>query len=261
MKKTIISTFALASMFCLGTELAAAPENPVNTMFENDIIFSLNFNDGTLNADMANGKGEPKKVKQPAKFIEKGLFGKGLADGWINYDAKQNIDLTVPGTLIYWVAPTWDSKKPANGKEPGFTAVQIRGKSKEYNYTMISGKMHGQPWGHGHFNTYVQYPGAKIKHVNCENMNVARAGIWKKGQWKMKAITWNGGKFAVSVNGSPSRSSTLKKMMIGETVYMELGVGGGKQIMIDEVTVLNRALSDVEIKKLYDATIKALGTK
>ena len=191
----------------------------------------MNFNDGTLNADMANGKGEPAKVKKPAKFIEKGLFGKGLADGWINYDAKQNIDLTVPGTLIYWVAPTWDSKKPANGKEPGFTALQIRGKSKEYNYTMISGKMHGQPWGHGHFNTYVQYPGAKIKHVNCENMNVARAGIWKNGQWKMKAITWNGGKFAVSVNGSPSKSSTLKKMMIGETVYMELGVGGGKQIM------------------------------
>ena len=133
MKKAL----TIMTLSALATILSAAPENPVTNLFEKDITFSINFDDGTTNADMANGKGEPAKVKKPAKFIEKGLFGKGLADGWINYDAKQNIDLTVPGTLIYWVAPTWDSKKPANGKEPGFTAVQIRGKSKEYNYTMI----------------------------------------------------------------------------------------------------------------------------
>lgn len=255
MKKAVLLTAILSA----AAGLSAAPAtNPVLDLFENDIIFSLNFDDGTMNADMANGKGEPKKIETKPEFTEKGLFGKALVKGWAHYDAVQNIDLTIPGSLVYWVAPTgWPTKRPANGKEPGYTALQIRGRSDSYNYTMISGKMYGQPWRHGIFNTYVQYPGAKIKHVNCLAYGKAAAQGWKNGVWKMVAVTWGGGKFNIYINGEPMRPSSLKKLMTGKMVFMQLGVRG--LVKVDEYTIFNRPLTDAELKKLYDAVIKARG--
>lgn len=256
MKKTL----TVLTLTVLAAVASAAPENPVNDLFDKEITFSLNFDDSTMNADMANGKAAPKRIRsKKTTFADKGLFGKALLSGNAEYDAKLNLDLTVPGTLIYWIAPVkWTTTKPASGKEPGFTAFYGIGRAKDYGFEMVSGKMHGQPWGAGHFNTYVQYSAKPmIKHVNRVVYNQARASSWKNGMWKMIAVTWGGGKFAVSINGGRSLSSSLNKLMTGKTNYFILASGG--TVMLDEVTILNRALTDAEIKKLYDAVIKARG--
>ncbi|MBR2427425.1 MAG: hypothetical protein IKB16_11880 [Lentisphaeria bacterium] len=258
MKKTL----TIMTLSALATILSAAPENPVTNLFEKDITFSINFDDGTTNADMANGKAAPKRFRsKTTEIAPTGLFGKALLQGRVEYDAALNLDLTQPGTLIYWIAPVkWSAEKPANGKEPGFNAFYGVGRAKEYGFELISGKMGGQPWGHGHFNTYVQYMAKpRIKHVNCVTYNKGRTSTWKNGTWKMIAVTWSGGKFAVSIDGELSRSSALNKLMTGKTNFFILESNGS--VMLDEVTILNRALSDTEIKKLYDAVMKVRNTK
>lgn len=258
MKKTL----AIMTLSALAATLSAAPENPINNLFEKEITFSVNFDDGTVNADMANGKDTPMRLQsKTTKCAPKGLFGQALLFGRIQYDAALNLDLTVPGTLIYWIAPVnWPTQKPADGKEPGFTAFYGVGQANDYRYNLISGKMRGQPWNAGHFITYVQYSSkTRIPHVTQVTYDRGRASSWKNGTWKMFAVTWGGGKFAVSIDGAPSLSASLNKLMAGKTHYFILHTDGS--VMLDEVTILNRALSDNEIRKLYDAVLKVRNVK
>ena len=114
---------------------------------------------------------------------------------------KTNLDMTVPGTVILWVSPVnWPAEKPESGKEPGFNAFAARGSGKDFAYDYIIGKMGGQPWGHGHMNTYVQYSPAKFKHVNCIVYGAGQTGKWKNGEWRM--LVGNGRRGA-----SPIRST------------------------------------------------------
>ncbi len=244
------------------TMYAKGPENPVYEMFGDDIIFSLNFDTGTLNADMSSGAPEPKQIVTPAEFTDNGLFGKALLSGCIKYFGEKNLDLAKPGTFITWVRPDdWPAAKPADNMEPGFSCFDGLGRNPEYGFELIVGKMGGQPWGHGHFNTYVQYSG-KIPHVNCLNYDRARAAEWEKKEWRMLAVTWGNGNFTTSINGMPSKSASLKKQMTGKTIEFYLGVNKKKErVMQDEVVILKRALSDEEIKKLYDEVLKAKAKK
>ncbi|OQA83597.1 MAG: hypothetical protein BWY31_02826 [Lentisphaerae bacterium ADurb.Bin242] len=257
MNRNLLSgLLALAALFP-----AAGQENPVYKLFPSDIRFHLSFNDGTCSAEMAGGKAEPTRLLGTPVY-DKGLFGKCLAAGQAVFDAKDNLDLSMPGTVILWVAPAnWPSEKPADGKEPGFGAFYAHGSGKGYGYDFIVGKMGGQPWGAGHMNTYVQYQPSAIKHVNCVMYDRGRVSGWKNGEWRMLASTWKPGTFTNSVNGSKSAVSTLKVLMSSPTQLFRIGTSGKEgtwRIRVDELVILNRALTDEELKKLYDETLKAV---
>ena len=51
----------LASLIVPAALIAAAAENPIYKMYSDEITFSASFTD-TMEADMANGKGEIKRV-------------------------------------------------------------------------------------------------------------------------------------------------------------------------------------------------------
>ncbi len=259
MQKTILFLAA----FLAGVILDAAPENPVYKMFSKDITFALNFDNGTCEADLASGKSAPLNDVSRAVIAENGLFGKGLARGTIKFDAKKNADLLRPGTIILWLCPlNWPEKKPADGIEPGFYAMLCSARTPDYDYSLVISKIRGQQWGQGHFNTYIQYYVEKNKPMECLIYGRARASLWKNGEWKMIAVTWNSGNFAASVNGSKSTSAAQDKIFRGEMTVLQIGVEEKNyRVMVDEVTILNRALSDGEIKKLYDATVQTAHLK
>lgn len=233
-------------------------ENPACILHSDNVTFHMTFDQGDCIADMAGGNAEPssKKVKTPVSFDDKGLFGKAMKSGECRYPAAGNLDLSKPGTVIFWVSPTWETTMPANGKEPGFTAFSATGRAADYEYDLIMGKMKGQPWGHGHINNYVQYRPAAIKHVNCIRFSAGKTATWPRGEWRMFACTWKPGTITNSVNGTPSASSNLVKMTSGTTRFFVLK--SPENILLDEVVFLNKALTDEELAKIYQETINSL---
>jgi len=152
----------------------------------------------------------------------------------------------------------WPSAKPLDGKEPGFGAFYAHGSGKEYGYEFIIGKMGGQPWGAGHMNTYVQYHPNTIKHVSCIFYDVGKVQNWKNGEWRMLVSTWKPGSITNSVNGKKSISSSLKVLTSPPAQTFRIGTSEKEEtyrILVDELVILKRALTDDEIMKLYDETL------
>lgn len=252
------NSFAILSLLVFYAVTVHAWENPACILHSDNVMFHLTFDQGDCIADMAGGNAEPssKKVKTAVTFADKGLFGKAMRSGECRYPAAGNLDLSKPGTVIFWVSPTWETTKPADGKEPGFTVFFAAGRAEDYEYELIMGKMKGQPWGHGHINNYVQYRPAAIKHVNCIRFNAGKTAAWPSGEWRMFACTWKPGTFTNSVNGTPSVSSNLLKMTSGTTRFFVLK--SPENILLDEVVILNKTLTDEELAKIYRETINSL---
>ncbi len=247
MKKTL----ALAAL--CAAALLPAQENPAYKMFAKDILFSANFDDGTCNADMASGEAEPLRIGGKAEFPA-GLFGKALANGNPLYKGEKNIDMTVPGTLLRWTAPRKGTTAPAK-TDPGFTVFHTMADG----YEMIVGKMGGQPWGQGHLNTYIQYDAGRGGAKSCVIYGAANAAKWPNGEWRMLAVTWGAGSITNSINGKKSEQAELKSPLKLPVKMFFVNTEG--DMLVDEVIVLRRRLSDDEIAKVYAETMKALPKK
>lgn len=263
MKGTIdMKHLLLTSVLALALTPAFSAENPVFKLFPGDVTFYLSFDEENSNADMAGGKGEPARKIGTVSYADGVFGGKSLRSGQLQFDAAKNLDLTLPGTVILWVAPeNWPAEKTEpKEKEPGFGAFYAHGGS----YELIIGKMGGQPWGNGHMNTYVQYPKLK-KHVNCIVYGAGVAKNWKNREWRMLACTYKGGNFTNSVNGRKPVTSVLPALMAEPTRFFRLGTTAKDsdqyRVLVDEVVILKRALSDEEIRKLYDESIKVMPGK
>lgn len=251
-----------AALLLAGTAILNAQfNNPVLDKHSDDVTFYVNFDEGP-NAALSTGTGVPFRTYGTPDYAN-GLSGKALRLGQIHYRGAQNIDLASSGTLIYWVAPEKEVKTPPpNGKEPGFIAVCVSG--GKYTYALFSGKMGGQPWKKAPLNSYVQYAHRlKIKHVNCLTRTNKFFCIadWNPGDWKMFAVTWTPGKISASFNGEAMTHSTLKVPMTGPTDEIRLGFGKDAivgQVLLDEVIILKKALTEQELKEIYDLSIKQM---
>ena len=243
------------------TAIHAQFNNPVLDKHSDDVTFYVNFDAGP-NAALSSGAGTPFRTAGKVDYAN-GLSGKALRIGHLFYKGAQNLDLVTAGTLIYWVAPEKAVKTPPpDGKEPGFIATCFSG--GKYTYSLFSGKMGGQPWQKAPLNSYVQYAHRlKIKHVNCltETINFCKISEWDPKNWRMFAVTWEPGKFSASYNGGPLTTSTLKVPMTGSTDELRLGFGKDTfpgQMLLDEVIILKKALSEQEIKEIYDLSVKQM---
>ena len=241
----------LASLIVPAALIAAAAENPIYKMYSDEISFSASFTD-TMEADMANGKGEIKRVmtKDPATY-KPGMFGKALFGPVPMYDAVGNIDTRVPGSIVAWAAPTW--KQTQTEKEPGFSIFGVHCYSKEQLYDLIFGKMPNQPWKKGHLNAYVQYPRLK-KVTSCIIWNRGMVYQWPAGEWHMFVVTWGNGTISYSVDGKKSSVSELLEVLKAPPQWFTIRANS---FMIDELTILNKRLTDDEIVKLYQESLKA----
>ena len=121
----------LTSVLALALTPAFSAENPVFKLFPGDVTFYLSFDEENSNADMAGGKGESARKIGTVSYADGVFGGKSLRSGQLQFDAAKNLDLTLPGTVILWVAPeNWPAEKTEpKEKEPGFGAFYAHGGS------------------------------------------------------------------------------------------------------------------------------------
>ena len=242
----------LGGLLLLGLAGGAA-ENPVYQLFPQDILFHVSFDEGKADAEMAAGKAEPIKTGKELVYGDGVFGGKALMGGKAVYHGEKNLDFSVPGSIICWISPVgWTEALSANGKGRSYTAFQAYGK----DYQFVMGKMGGQPKGVQHMNFYFYYPPSKA--VSCINYN--SAGFRKPGEWKMLVATWDSGSFTTNVN---TRQASGKKGVI-TTPPQRFSIGDSDSaepefpLLVDELVILKRALSQEEIKKLYEESVKLI---
>lgn len=248
-----MKSFFLCGTLALLSFLAAAQENPVYKLFPSAVLFHVSFDNDSGEAEFASGRSEPVKKSGGVAYGEGVFGGKSLASGELRYDALKNLDFTRPGSIIFWISASgWPSERPADGKEPGFKVLHVYGK----DYEFIMGKMGGQPAGVAHMNFYFQYPPPK-KPSCCINFNTA---AFRPGEWKMLVASWSPETLSNSVNLRTENGG--KPLIRTPTVSFVIGSSPEKNprypVLVDEVVVLNRALSGEEVKTLYEESLKLL---
>ena len=235
----------------------AASENPVFRMFPSELTYMQSFDDGTLVPEV----GVVGKVQDPStcEFADGGVFGKCLAAGDVAYpnasaDGEPLMDTRAAGTLICWVRYVGE---PAKGEWTGFqfflAGLNGPGEPKKTLYFM---KLNDRAMSF----LYERYNAEGKRFPKSASSGVLFAD-WPKGRWRMLAATWGGGELGISQNGSP-----FVKMAYDEPMGEHKGDvrirapflrEKSRFYQVDEVSVLNRKLTDKEIRALYVETAKA----
>ena len=75
--------------------------------------------------------------------------------------------------------------------------------------------------------------------------------LWEPGVWRFVVAGWSVDKLRISIDGAPFRETPLKTA-IGD-LNGRIFLKSDERTQLDELVVLGRALSDAEVKELYDS--------
>jgi len=251
-----------ALMFAVAFAAAAsAAENPVYTMFPDNLIFLLTFDDGTCQPEVGAVAAPAKPPKKPTcETAEGGVFGRALsaADGGRveftkDMDGQPLLDLSASGTVVCWIRYMNPVPK---GKNPGITFFSIGlGKTPTRSYgRLLMMKQADISW----MNAFYEYVTDKRRTV-AANTGCSYA-TWKPGVWKMCVMTWTQDKIGFSQDGAPVYEQAYSEKF-GPFWRFTLSAPDlrkdSRGFQLDEFAILDRKLTDAEIKALYDETLKA----
>jgi len=241
------SMFAFA-LSCAALSLFGAG-NPA-LQFADSITFHLSFDKKTPSADMALGEADPaRKADLPVEYVP-GIFGgQALKTGSFYFKTSKNFHPNKPGSLIVWVSPAdWPEKAPTpQTKEPGFSV---------FGCGLGLGKQFNQRWGCSTVNVTCKYS-KSCKSIHA--FGTGNAKQWKNGTWHLLVAVWELKRIGISVDGSPLKWEQLPEKSV-EHGLMRVGPGfkTDYNTVIDELTILNRVLTDGEITKLYQDGLKEI---
>lgn len=227
-----------------------APEkvNPVMEKHADDISFCVNFDDENPEAVLAGGGKTIRSVAVKPAFVP-GLFGKAMQFGSVSYHGAGNLDFTKPGTIIYWMAPqNWKQIE----KEPYIVPFMAHNDESK----ILIGRQ-GDVWGRSRIYAFVEAVDRKNNVYN--GLNGASGRDWKNGEWRMIAVTWTPETIGLSVNGTPLQEANLKQPISkSNNGWFSFTACDREdhQILLDELVVLSRKLTNEELKSLYDETMK-----
>lgn len=248
--KTIL---VLASLVLSSASFAG--ENPIYRLFPAEITYLQHFDDGTGFPDVGTVDRTRQKASQ-LEFAEGGVFGNCLAAGEVSGDfdasGRPFIDLAGSGTVICWVRYMEDVPE---GKNPGITyfSCALDPDPKTWRRLLMM-KQSGIGW----MNFFYEYVTDK-RYVVCANTDLSFKH-WKKGEWKMTVATWTQDKIGFSQDGAPLVETAYEEKlapMKGRFAIVAPAVGGkGRFYQVDEFAILNRKLSNEEIRTLYDETVR-----
>lgn len=254
MKLTLILACAAMTTACF------AAGNPVLKEFGSKMTYyhSFELND----ADLAEGKATASKYGSLKPVLKDGgFFGKCLFDGRVSIPTAGNIDMSSPGTMIIWVCPrTLPTEKGKIKNNPAWWIAHLRCE-KVYIQFGMPGHF---PWGRGSL-LAIAYSGQK----DWKKAEVYLWGVgatptkWKNNEWHMLAFSWTPTGMSFSADGMPWRSTPLVKPFPKATATFNIGGREnprGYQISVDELMIFPKALSNAELKKIYD-TMKAAASK
>lgn len=231
-----------------------APEgeviNPILEKHADNITFYINFDNSDFVPALAAGSPKIRSQQGKATF-EKGLLGKSLRSGFVNLEGGKNVDFSVPGTWIFWISPwKWDRKK-----KPGYFwpfIAFLKGMKVQV------GRQAAATWAKTRMYAYITAP-KKLDSVYLPVYGEGGGKGWEDGTWHMIALTWNSDDLGLSVDGKPQAIKTLPKPLTGVNWFR---IGTAKeprkedQVLTDEIVILNKRLTDAELKSLYDETLK-----
>ena len=243
----------------------ATPLNPIVTDFSRELTFHLDFDDGTVQP--AVGKTTiPREKRDNFRMVKSELGGQALVNGQFGYPQDPSaplLDTSKPGTVICWVKLNREQQPVVRGLqkwECGSTFFDVIGPGGTQFLIMKSSSME---WGRGTMTFYVNWKdiGGKLKTASV----AARASFvdWKVGEWKMVAAAWTAEKLYVSVDGKPFNAAPLAEPLrryagpvyVTATYWVDAKPKSKTEpglFTVDEVSILNRKLTDDEIKSVYD---------
>ncbi|MDD3954162.1 MAG: hypothetical protein PHY82_09640 [Lentisphaeria bacterium] len=251
MYKMIIALITAAFFNAMARDIV----NPVIEKFGGPLLFHVHFDDEACLPAVAASEQSVQSEFKDARFVP-GLLGKALYIGRVVYKARDNLDLSRPGTLLLWIAPhQW---KKVEIEPYLFPFIAGTGDTK-----IILGRQKA-PWGKTRL--FVNVETAERKDwVNTGIDNTGSGRDWINGEWHMIAVTWTPESVGISVDGSPVQEKTLKKPLAkGTSEWMtltcQLDDRGSSQILLDEFSILNRKLANDELKALYEETLQKKDT-
>lgn len=230
--------------------------NPGIDLLNEAVRFYISFEGKSLQADMALGSPKPVNFSGKAEF-RPGKYGWSLLTGGkhgrINFLARENLDLSRPGALSFWVAPeNWYSREEHNarpylhffktrGRKAGAFMVQRQGFSKKP-------KRGDLLWAGCAAMTGVGTKGV----VRYGTLN------WKKEDWHFIIFNWDRRGIAMSVDGSPFRRTDFLRPLPDELVGLvsdkhlfSVGNNNKERTLLDEFVIYNRPLKSEEAAQLY----------
>ena len=252
---TVLAALAVAVTAC-------AAENPVYTLFPDDLTFLLTFDDGTAQPEVGAVAAPAKPPKTPSyETVEGGVFGRALSAGRLEFardmDGKSLLDLSASGTVVCWIRYMNPVPK---GQNPGMTFFQVSlDKTPTRSFgRIIMMKQQSISW----MNAFYEYVTDKRRSVaantNCSYTN------WKPGVWKMCVMTWTQDKIGFSQDGAPiyeqaysEKFGTAWRFVLSGPEIREKGRG----YQLDELAILDRKLSNEEIRTLYEKSMRCRDEK
>lgn len=248
MKKYILSF--LAAFAALHVSAQIMPQNPVIERFPDHVTFYLNFDNGDTTPAIGIGKNSNRQ----GHTFGKGIFGKALRAGVLHYSPKGLIDTSAPGSLIFWFSVV--QPVPKAKKEPGasFFILNLPGRKRLLVY-----KQGLMSWGYGNIQFRVELGkaySASLRHTVSE---------LKTGQWNMVAINWNPDRIGISLNGTPMKYAGIQSppghsdrgaLMFHCTKPKDANNPRFLQYLLDEITILDRNLTDREVRSIYQTMLQ-----
>ena len=249
MKKIMMFAFAAA----LSAVPAFAQEKNMPLYPESATLY-LNF-DNTVDAALAKGRAKP--IQSLGKTVfRKGLRGEALLCGKGGsmqlYLRNKNMDLTKPGTLLFFYQPIdWEKSKFNGGSF--FCGIQARKGALYFNVAHDPAKLCPcrRPVTLNFFNgvkipaqLYPYYP--QFEQSKC-------------AQWHMLAFSWEPGKLQISQDGKAWKEYPVPFTITAEDFPNPafcIGESSKWNYLLDEFTVYNRVLSSKELTEVYQHMIK-----
>ena len=248
-------------MFCGSAILAvaaalstgsAAPGNPLCRMFPDDILVLLTFDDGTVQPEVGV---LPSSGRPPAfETADGGVSGRCLSAARVAFppvDAygKPLIDFEASGTVICWVRYVDSVPK---GKNPAITffSAGFRPEGRCSFKRLIMMKQGGASCMDAFYEYVTDKRHAASAVVPCDYAS------WPRGEWWMCAMTWTREKIGFSKNGEPVVEKAYGEKF-GVPSHFAVSAPSvsesGRFYQVDEFAVLNRKLTDAEIRAVYEA--------
>jgi len=238
----------------LASVRAAEPSPALRLFHDASVRFYLGFDHATLEADLSNGPPAPLAVSG-IPFYRAGLFGRALfmaAGGKVVYDRSHNLPTaTEVGTLCFWFKPVgWGSDE---GQRPTRTLFR-----SQYPSAGIS--WGGRIWDFRDLEPLMYYCNRFLPPDNQMKAEVLSqyAGPLQEGTWCLIVLSWSRHGAALSLNGQKPVSRNLLRPVTEDETRPTADDGRfsfhfDEAMLLDEVFVFDRVLSESEIRQIYES--------
>ena len=245
----VLAVFCGLSMLCYSQNDTRSPLPPILKNFVENVSLYLIFTKDTPGLQIGP---DTLKIQKSDNFkTSDGRRGDACDLGKVTLKAPGLVDFSGSGTVILWVSPTnWSDKKD---KEMPYILPFTASNGQT---TMLAGRQGETSKIYAH----VILPEKKKVHLAF----YGATRTWLDGSWHMLAVNWSPDSMGFSVDGSEFCSQSLNSPLPGgaaNTIAVGNNIGDSSlpNLKVDEFAVLNRKLTNGEVKKLYDDSPKATG--